>query len=295
VFAFPTVLLALLAVALPGPERLWRRLHGVTGGRATALFEEDATGIVALTPQGTDWRLSVNGKGNSWLPYGGNHTLLGALPAAVHAAPLDVAVVGLGSGNTIWAASFRGETRSSTVFEISRPQPRILLRLTRFAELPGLRRLIEDPRLHIRLEDGRKALEADPIRYDLIEADATWPETAGSGNLYSLEFYGAAARRLKPGGVMCTWAPTPRAYATFRAAFPHVLEDADGEILVGSREPIAFEPETWIARVAAAEGYLGRGQARDVRHALARLRPAWRQPAVGLNRDLFPRDEFAAR
>jgi spermidine synthase len=299
-FAAPAVVLALLAVVLPGPQRLWRRLHGVTDRTAPALFEEDATSIVALTPEKHDWRLSVNGKGNSWLPYGGEHTLLGALPAAVHPAPRDVAVVGLGSGNTAWAAAFRAETRSATVFEISRPQPRILRRLTGFLDLPDVtlpdvKRLLEDPRLRIRFEDGRKALESDTATYDLIEADATWPEVAGSGNLYSLEFFGAAARRLKPGGVMCTWAPTPRTHATFRAAFPHVLEDADGEILVGSREPIPFAPETWIARAAAAEEYLGRAQARDVRRALAHLRPASKEPEVALNRDLFPRDEFAAR
>jgi predicted membrane-bound spermidine synthase len=294
-FAALAALLALLAVALPGSDRLWRRLHGVTGKPPVALFDEDATGVVALTPDERGWRLSVNGKGNSWLPYGSAHTLLGAMPASVHPSPRAVAVVGLGSGNTVWAASYRGETRSVTVFEISSPQPRILWRLAGLVEMPDLRRLLEDPRLRVRVEDGRKALEADPRRYDLIETDATWPETGGSGNLYSLEFFGAAARRLKPGGVMCTWAPTRRVSATFRAVFEHVLGDERDEILIGSRDPIPFAPEAWIARAEAAESYFGRPQTRGVRRALARLRPAAAAPAVTLNRDLFPRDEYAVR
>ncbi len=96
----PALVLAVLAVVLPGPDRLWRRLHGVPAGVPLVLFEEDATSVVALTPDGGGWRLSVNGKGNSWLPYGSGtrygsgHTLLGAMPATVHPAPVDVAVVG---------------------------------------------------------------------------------------------------------------------------------------------------------------------------------------------------------
>ena len=295
VFLVPGLLLALLAAALPGPERLWRRLHGVPAATPLAFFEEDATSVVALTPDEGGWRLSVNGKGNSWLPYGSGHTLLGALPATVHEAPVDVAVVGLGSGDTAWASAWRMETRSLTVFEISAPQPKVLWRLVGFVDVVDTRTLLEDARLRIRIEDGRKALEAGEALYDLIEADATWPETAGSGSLYSLEFFVAASRRLKPGGVMCTWAPTPRVVATFKAAFPHVVEAESGEVLIGSLAPLAFEPEAWAARAATAERYLGPERTKDLLGAVGRLRPGGPAPKVALNRDLFPRDEYAVR
>ena len=294
-FAAIALLLAVLAWALPGPETLWRRLHGVPAGVGLAFFEEDATSVVALTPDEGGWRLSVNGKGNSWMPYGSGHTLLGAMPAAVHPAPLDVAVVGLGSGDTAWAAAWRSETRSLTVFEISAPQPRILWRLVGFVDVRDTRHLLQDPRLRIRIEDGRKALQSDEARYDLIETDATWPETAGSGNLYSAEFFDAAARRLKPGGLMCTWAPTPRVGATFRSVFPHVLEAEGGDTLIGSRDPIEFRPELWAERTARAAAYLGPERAAEVQQAVARLRPAGPGANVALNRDLWPRDEYAVK
>jgi hypothetical protein len=295
VFLVPALLLALLAAALPGPERLWRRLHGVPAATPLAFFEEDATSVVALTPDEGAWRLSVNGKGNSWLPYGGGHTLLGALPATVHPAPVDVAVVGLGSGDTAWASAWRKETRSLTVFEISAPQPKVLWRLVGVVNVVDTRRFLEDRRLRILIEDGRKALEAGEALYDLIEADATWPETAGSGSLYSVEFFAAASRRLKPGGVMCTWAPTPRVAATFRAVFPHVIEAEGGEVLIGRLEPLGFDPQTWAARAASAGSYLGPKRTKDLVDALARLRPAGPVPGIPLNRDLFPRDEYAVR
>jgi spermidine synthase len=300
-FAFAALALVAIAWALPGPSRLWRRLHGVPTSVRLAFFEEDATSVVALTPEAGGWRLSVNGKGNSWMPYGsgpyGNgHTLLGALPATVHPAPVDVAVVGLGSGDTAWASAWRPQTRSLTLFEIASPQPRILWRLVGLVDVTDTRHLLEDPRLDLRIEDGRKALEAGSARYDLIETDATWPETAGSGNLYSVEFFQAAARRLKPGGVMCTWAPTPRVVASFRAVFPQVLEAEDGDILIGSRGSVAFAPAIWLARAATSEAYLGAARAKDLVEAVRKLRPAGPVPAVaGLNRDLWPRDEFAVK
>jgi predicted membrane-bound spermidine synthase len=298
-FLLPALALAALAVLLPGADRLWRLLHGAPARERLALFEEDATSVVALTPDGGGWRLSVNGKGNSWIPYGGGtrygagHTLLGAVPATVHPAPVDVAVVGLGSGDTAWASAWRGETRSLTVFEISSPQPRILRRLVGLVDAADTRRLVEDSRLRIRIEDGRKALEAGEEAFDLVEADATWPETAGSGNLYSVEFFAAASRRLKPGGILCTWAPTRRVAASFRAVFPHVLEAEEQEILIGSLTPIVYEPTAWEARAAASAAYLGPNRTKELVRALRQLRPPGPPPAVAPNRDLFPRDEYA--
>jgi hypothetical protein len=291
-FAGLAVVLAVLAGLLPGQERLWRRLHGVAPEVALALFDEDGTGVVALAPDEGQWWLLVNGIGNSWLPYGSVHTLLGAVPASIHPAPRDVAVVGLGSGDTTWAASYRPETVSTTVFEISHPQPRILWRLAGLLEMPDLRGLLESSRVHIRLADGRKSLEAEPATYDLIETDATWAESAGSGNLYSVEFYESVARRLNPGGVACTWSPTPRVTRTFRTVFPHVLESQKG-LLIGSQSPIPFDPEAWVARARAGEAYLGPVRTRELVEELSRLKAASGPVDGSLNRDLFPRDEFA--
>jgi spermidine synthase len=284
-----------LALALPGREELWRRLHGQTQSAERALFEEDATGIVAIAARGPlRQRLSVNGKGNSWLPFGGVHTVLGALPVVIHPMPRRVAVVGLGSGDTAWAAGSRRETESVTVFEISLPQPRILRRIVAQQSLPELASFLSDPRVAIRLEDGRRALEAlGGEAFDAIETDAIWPESAGSGNLYSLEFFETCAQRLRAGGLMCTWAPTPRVRTTFRSVFPHVLDVDSGVILIGSRYPIQIDVEAWEARLLQSEAYLGELRAQTVRDKLRHLASASGPIEGTLNRDLYPRDEFA--
>ncbi len=293
-FALAALALVAMSVALPGREELWRRLHGQTQPEQRALFEEDATGVVALAARNpVRFRLSVNGKGNSWLPFGGVHTVLGALPAVVHPAPRQVAVIGLGSGDTAWAAGCRRETRSVSVFEISSPQPRILRRIAGQENMPELAAFLADPRVALRLEDGRRALEASGEAYDAIETDAIWPESAGSGNLYSLEFFRTCARRLRAGGLMCTWAPTPRVRATFREVFPHVLETEGGVILIGSRYPLQLDVPAWEARLQAVAPYLGDLRARTVGERLRTLTPAVGPIDILPNRDLFPRDEFA--
>lgn len=97
---------------------------------------------------------------------------------------------------------------------------------------------------------------------------------------------------------MCTWAPTPRVYAGFRRAFPHVLETDSGSILVGSNEPLDVDLPGWTARLQAPPvvAHLGPANVEDVAERLrrcvpsTRVLPEWLEP----NRDLYPRDEFAS-
>jgi spermidine synthase len=288
--------LAVLAIALPSQERFWLRLHGVAPG-GFGLLEEDATGVAAITREDERrFRVCVNGKGDSWLPYGGIHTFLGALPVLVHPAPVDVAVIGLGSGDSAWAASARRETRSVTVFELLAPQTRLLQRLSQEAAPDGLREFLRDGRVRVRVADGRNALVRDPALYDVIVVDALRPESAYSGNVYSEEFFRAGAARLRPGGVMATWVPTNRAYATFVGVFPHAIALDGGQILVGSNDPLVIDAAAFQERLddAPVRLHFGDERVEAIRRRLAAARPAERKPRVllGRNVDLFPRDEF---
>lgn len=295
--AFAPLLAGLLAlaVALPGQRSLWLRLHGSLAPEG--LVEEDATGVAAILPsESRPWRVFVSGKSHSWLPFGGIHSSLGAAPAVVHPAPVDVAIIGLGSADTAWAAGCRPETRSVTVFEISGPQPRLLRLLGAREDLPDLRRFLADPRVSVVVADGRNALARDDRRYDLIEADALWPDVSYAGNLYSAEFFAQCASRLKPGGVICTWAPTPRVFAAFTRGVRYIVGRDD--VLIGSNEPIQFDPAAWKARLEspAVASYLGPGAVADTARLLRQFRPqnlkGRVRPARASNLDLFPRDEF---
>ena len=296
-FAAAAVVLVVLGLLMPGQRALWLRLHGLTG--EDALVAEDASGVVALTPrEAGGWFVWVNGRTHSTLPFGGIHTALGAVPALIHPGPRDVAVIGLGSGDTAWAAGCRrDQTRRIRVYEICSPQLGLLAALAATADPPPkLNRFLRDPRLEVRVADGRHALSVGEESYDLIEMDALTPSTPYSGNLYSLEFFSLCARRLNPGGVLCTWSPTPRVRRTFLRAMPHVLQLADGQILVGSNRPLPMDLAAWEERVASdpVRSYLDGDRAQEVLAVLRSARPAeaGTSPDDDLNRDLAPRDEF---
>ncbi|HEV7499161.1 MAG TPA: spermidine synthase, partial [Vicinamibacteria bacterium] len=252
----------------------------------------------ALIPaRGRIWRVWSGGRTHSALPFGGIHTILGAAPAILHPAPRAVAIVGLGSGDTAASAGCRQDVdQRITVFEIYAPQRRLLSELAAAPDPPGrLQRFLGDPRFDLRIADGRNALDRGSARYDLIEADALWPTSPYAGNLYSVEFFSLCARRLAPGGLVTTWAPSDRVRASFLAALPYAMEVADGSVLIGSLAPIPIEPERWRREVflPATIAYLGPPRANGLWAALAGARPAAEAaPAVALNHDLFPRDEF---
>jgi predicted membrane-bound spermidine synthase len=293
-----TALVVLLA-AMPAPQRFWARLHGHDSDADPVLVDEDAAGVGALTLNpwhAGEWQLSCNGKGQGALPFFEGHTLLGAVPAILHASPRDVAIVGLGTGGTAWAAACRSATASVTVYEIFGAQRRLLDAFHRLEQYPPLEGFLRDPRVRLEVADGRNALEHSPRQFDLIEADPIFPDRAYSGNLYSVEFFRRCAHKLKPGGLMCTWAPTARIYASFHGAFPHVVGLANRAIVVGSNDPIPIEVETWEARATspAVVAYLGEELVQEVRKRVRKCQPLVRigRRAVELNHDLFPRDEF---
>jgi spermidine synthase len=261
-----------------------------------AIIEEDASGVVVVKPEQNEWRVVVNGLYQSWLPYGGIHSLLGSLPAMIHPQPREVAVIGLGSGDTAWAAASRGETDRLEVYEIARPQLNVLRQFVAMHGEYKLSRFLVDPRVSIRIADGRNALLGSDHLYDLVVVDALRPVSAYSGNLQSVEFLERCARKLKPGGLMSIWAPTTRGRASFRTAFPYVVSFDDARVLVGSNHPIQVDPASWRERAISSftRAYLGETVVQEVIHALSLVndRPGPSPAEEAMNRDLFPRDEF---
>ena len=299
-FALSCVAMALTATLMPSGRQLWMRLHGTDS--AEALIAEDTTGVFAITPEPEDelgeYRVTVAGVRNGCLPFSGIHSEMGLVPAVIHPCPRDVAVIGLASGDTAWAASLRSETQRLEVMEICRTQLPTLHRFAARQVDAQLGRLLRDPRLNVIVADARSALSRARNRYDLIVADPLVPVSAYSGNLYSVEFYRLCSRALKRGGVMCTWAPTGRVRRAFSDVMSHVIEFRDGEIIVGSNQPLSVDTRLWVERLRAlqTEHEIDAEEARDLETALRTAKPfdARGAKSVKPNRDLYPRDEFLA-
>jgi predicted membrane-bound spermidine synthase len=288
-------LLALAAVLVPSQRRFWLRLHG-TDVQAS-LLEEDATGVVALVPDRKAWQVWAGGRWHSTLPFSGLHTTLGAAPAVIHPSPREVAIIGLGSGDTAASAGCRRDVdQRVTVFELYAPEQRLLGLLAAQGDAPAkLVQFLDDPRYSFPIADGRNAIDRGGRLYDLIEADALWPTAPYAGNLYSLEFFQMCAGRLRPGGLVTTWLPSSRVRATFLSVFPHAVE-ISGQAAIGSLSPIPIDLALWKERLFDPRNvaYLGRPRAMAVWAELQSVQPVERNPVPPgqINRDLFPRDEF---
>ena len=294
----------LVAYAIPSAATLWARLHRALP--EDVIQAEDSSGV-ALLKSGVGsvetTTVFANGLGQGGLPYGGMHTVLGALPAMVHANPESIAVIGLGSGDTLFAIGGRAETSTIDSIEIIAPEFETLRRLDQRRLYPGLRVLLLDARVHHWFTDGRAFVRKKGRRYDIIEADALRPTSAYAGNLFSVEYFELLRSRLNPGGLAATWTPTPRVVNSFVKAFPHVLH-FEG-LALGSTTPVRFDRSAIEARIRQQfthDYYSRAGIALDqllapyLNHAPRVYGPEFdRTSLVNVNRDLFPKDEFAVK
>lgn len=286
---------------MPSAGTFWARLHGTTVERI--FFGEDGSGLsVVKTDQaGLEGKsvVFVNGAGQSTLPYGDIHTALGAVPAFIHPAPRDAAIIGLGSGDTVHAVAGRPDIERITCVEIIRPQLDTLEQLTRRWPYGGLRSLLENPRIEHVFGDGRIHLMRGGRRYDIIEADALRPGSAYSGNLYSDEYFRLVRAQLKPKGLAATWAPTARVHRTFVRVFPYVMSIPG--ILIGSDTPIELDRRAIAARrddprvrhYYETAGIDIERLLNDYLAAPVSYTPDFNRDALtDFNTDLFPKDEY---
>ena len=296
------VAIAAVAAAVPPGRVLWGTLHGAEP--RTVLAAEDGSGVSLL--KGTSRDLSggvvvfVNGLGQSWLPYGGIHSELGALPAMIHPDPRDAAVIGLGSGDTLWAVAGRRELERITSIEIVRPQLQTLRDLLGIYPYPALAAWLDDRRIEQVFDDGRAYVRKRAGAFDILEADALRPTSAYAGNLYSDEYFALLLRHLKPGGLAVTWAPTERVRRTFLRVVPYAVQS--GDVMVGSNQPIVIDHAAVQRRIAdpAVQAYYAQGGV-DIQELMGRrlqgvvahrLSDAERAAIADVNTDLFPRDEL---
>ncbi len=291
---------AAVSVALwisPGAGALWARLHGTRV--EDIVFAEDGSGLSLIKRDGEQSVVYANGVGQSDLPYGGFHTVLGALPVLIHPRPERVAIIGLGSGETLFGAGGRRETVVLESVEIVATQLDTLVQLQQRRDFAGLRVLLADPRVRHTFTDGRAFILKGGKRYDVIEADALRPTSAYAGNLYSVEYFDLLRRHLAPGGLAVSWQPTVRTRATMLAVFPHVL--AFRSLLIGSEQRIPFDPAVVRARLddAFTDRFYRRGGV-DIRALLGEFLdkpptaygPGHDRSALDSNRDIFPKDEY---
>lgn len=253
------VVAVVVAVSTP-TDRLASLLAQVRGG-SLVFYEESRGATVGVIEQGKRQpfrRLYIQGVSNS----GDTMTSLrymrlqALLPLIIQSGtPRSALVIGLGTGITAGALLQYPDLEHRVAAELL---PAVVRAVPSFR---GNYNASHDPRLDIRLRDGRRELLQSAQRYDLITLEPPPPSASGVVNLYSREFYRLAAARLEPGGVVAQWLPLPTQnrddtrslVRSFVDVFPHATlwtTELHEMLLIGSMQPMALDAAAIGARFA---------------------------------------------
>lgn len=128
-----------------------------------------------------------------------NHTELFALDPAFR--PKRVLIIGIGHAYLIDALLDLPFIESIIVVDLSKE----IVDAVRANTGTSTARIFSDPRVHIVIADGRRFVQKALARgehFDLIQTKINEPWHAGSGNLFTIEFFRAQRLLLSPGGYL---------------------------------------------------------------------------------------------
>ena len=227
-------------------------------------YRDGVSATISVDRTGQDLFYRSNGKTDASTQPGdtANQMLLGHIPMLLHPAPQDVFVLGLGTGMTA-AAVARYPVKT---IDIAESEPAGVPAARFFDDYT--RRVLDDPRVHLAIGDGRNRLLADQKQYDVIISDPSDLWVAGIGSLATVEYYRTVAARLRPGGVFAQWVHThtllPEDFdlltATFHSVFPHtgIWMSSQGDLIfVGTRESASWDYARLQQHFAKTDGVAG--------------------------------------
>lgn len=255
--------IALVLAFLIPSDRFAMLLPGAQNGKLV-FYEEGLGATVAVVEQGRDRkfrRLYIQGVSNTGdsLPSLRYMRLQALLPLiTMQKQPQSAMVIGLGTGITAGALLAYNGLDQRVAAELL---PGVKRASTQFS---GNYNAASDPRLDIRLRDGRRELLASKDTYDLVTLEPPPPSAAGVANLYSTDFYRLAAKRLRPGGMVAQWLPLPTQnnedtrslVRSFIDVFPHATlwtTELHEMMLIGSFKAMKLDISRMTARFEQPE------------------------------------------
>jgi len=249
-------------------------------GMKFAQVAEGRSGVVAVTRDGTVYGGGVyDGKFNVDPKVDTNGIYRCYAPFAFREPPESVLVVGLGSGSWTQVLANHPDIRRIKVIEISPEYVEVI------GNAPEVKSLLDNGKVEIVIDDGRRWLHRHDERFDWIVQNTTYHFRAHATNLLSREYLELSRRHLKKGGLLVYNTTRSRdAQRTGAAVFPHCwLID---NTMIASDEPLVRDRERLRAVLSGyaidGEPLFGPGDA----EALERIvdDPRWHDRAWILDR-----------
>lgn len=235
--------LALVFVASSQYSLLYEKL--AFGGKyrdpgAFAHVVENRNGVICVTSEGALFGGSVyDGYFRVDPQNDANSVIRAFFVSAVHPAPKRILMIGLASGS--WGQVFANnpDVESLEVVEIN---PGYLQLISQY---PIVQSLLQNPKLHLHIDDGRRWLIAHPEEhYDIIVANTTYHWRDHSTNLLSTEFFQLIRQHLNPGGIYYfNSTGSFESMATALREFPYGLRVIN--VLMVSDSPIVVDKARW--------------------------------------------------
>jgi spermidine synthase len=124
--------------------------------------------------------------------------MLGHMTTLIPRQAKKVLVIGCGAGVTAGAVSIDPAVEHQTIAEIEPLVPKVVAKY--FGEHNF--RVVDNPKVHIRIDDARHYLLTTDEKFDAITSDPLDPWVKGAAMLYTREFFQLVKSRLNPGGAV---------------------------------------------------------------------------------------------
>jgi len=225
---------------------------GVETGEKTIYAKEGAMGTVRVTQKKEKGPLTLMVNTYQLATSGDVAVRFGHLPLLLKPDAKEVLLISLGSGITAGSVGGHPVERIDCVEIVP-----TLLDIQRFFEEHN-HKIINDKRVNLTFWDGRNYVRVTKRKYDLVISDLFQPDSAGVGNLYSLEHFLNIKYKLKKEGAMAQWLPMYQLspenlkviIRTFATAFEYITiwgGDINSELptlmLFGSSQPLRINPD----------------------------------------------------
>ena len=188
------------------PQRITLNFNQETLANAEVLYHaegvQNTIDVVRSASGATSLVIGGNVEADDGYRQRRHFVLKGHLPLLFIEDPRSVLVVGLGMGITLQATARHPGIERIDVIELS---PDILAAQAHLGEING--NVVENPLVHVRIDDGRLFMKLSSERFDMITADPIHPKISRVGYLYTREYYQAIREHLREGGVACQWMP----------------------------------------------------------------------------------------
>lgn len=131
------------------------------------------------------------------------HEMIAHVPMAVNPCIKKVLVIGAGDGGTVRELAKYKTIESIDMVEIDRM---VVDACKEY--LPTVSCKLDDPRVHVHIDDGLRFVRGVEDKYDLIIVDSTDPFGPGEG-LFTSEFYGNCYKALNSEGILVNQHESP--------------------------------------------------------------------------------------